>query len=88
MLPGANLSAIARGEELDPFQLYNRRRKAVASGSIAPLSKSVHVQVRFAQVDAVARPPVEIVVRDVVVRVIGDAEPDHLTRIISAVRMA
>ncbi|MBB6262455.1 transposase-like protein, partial [Paenochrobactrum gallinarii] len=36
--PGANVSAIARSEGLDPSQLYGWRRKALASGTIAPLS--------------------------------------------------
>ncbi len=88
LLPGANVASIAGGEGLDPSQLYDWRRKAIASGSIAPLSKSVHAPVRFAQVEAITRPAVEIVVRDVVVRVTGDVEPDQLAKILSAVRKA
>ncbi|TCQ12906.1 hypothetical protein C8J33_1481 [Rhizobium sp. PP-CC-3G-465] len=44
--------------------------------------------VRFARVEPVAASTVEIVVRDVVVRVTGDIEPDHLTKILRAVRRA
>ncbi len=43
--PGANVSAIARAEGLDPSQLYGWRRKAVASGSVAPVVKAADEQV-------------------------------------------
>lgn len=63
MLPGANVSAIARAEGLDPSQLYGWRRKALASGSVVPLSKEANERVSFARVEAVASSPVEIVSR-------------------------
>ncbi len=91
---GANAASIAGGGEgPDPpstllFTHYDWRRKAIASGSIASLSKSVHAPVRFAQVEAITRPAVEIVVCDVVVRVTGDVRPDQLAKILSAVRKA
>lgn len=37
LLPGANVSAIARVAGLDPSQLYGWRRKALASGAVARL---------------------------------------------------
>ncbi|MFC0808520.1 hypothetical protein ACFHWW_24135 [Ensifer sp. P24N7] len=43
---------------------------------------------RFARVEAFASSPVEIVMGDVVVRVAGDIEPDHLAKILRAVRKA
>ena len=88
MLPGANVSAIARAEGLDPSQLYGWRRKALASGSVVPLSKAANERVSFARVEAVASSPVEIVIGDVVVRATGDIEPDHLAKILRAVRKA
>lgn len=88
MLPGANVSAIARAEGLDPSQLYGWRRKALASGSVVPLSEGANEEVRFARVEAFASSPVEIVMGDVVVRVAGDIEPDHLAKILRAVRKA
>lgn len=88
MLPGANVSAIARAEGLDPSQLYGWRRKALASGSVVPLSKEANERVSFARVETVASSPVEIVMGDVVVRVAGDIEPDHLAKILRAVRKA
>jgi transposase len=88
MLPGANVSAIARAEGLDPSQLYGWRRKALASGSVVALSKVAKEKVSFARVEAVASSPVEIVIGDVVVRVAGDIEPDYLGKILRAVRKA
>lgn len=61
MLPGVNVSAIARAEGLDPSQLYGWRHKALASGSVVPLSKEATERVSFARVEAVASSPVEIV---------------------------
>jgi transposase len=87
-LPGANVSAIARAAGLDPSQLYGWRRKALASGAVAPLKEACDQEVRFARVEPVAGSAVEIVVRDVVVRVTGDIDPDHLTKILRAVRRA
>lgn len=86
LVPGANTSAIARAAGLDPSQLYGWRRKALASGSIAPLEKASHEEVRFARVEPVSGAVVEIVVRDVVVRVPVDVDPDHLTKILQVVR--
>jgi transposase len=88
LLPGANVSAIARAAGLDPSQLYGWRRKALASGAVVPLEKAPDEEVRFARVEPIGGPAVEIVVNDVVVRVTGDIEPDHLTKILRAVRRA
>jgi transposase len=88
LLPGANVSAIARGAGLDPSQLYGWRRKALASGAVARLEEAPNEEVRFARVEPVAGSTVEIVVRDIVVRVTADIDPDHLTKILRAVRRA
>ena len=86
--PWANVSAIARAEGLDPSQLYGWRRKAVASGSVAPVVKAADEQVGFARVETVAGSAVEIVIGDVVVRVSGDIETEHLAKVLRAVRKA
>jgi transposase len=86
LLPGANVSAIARAAGLDPSQLYGWRRKAMISGSVVPRAEVANEEVRFARVEPVAGSTVEIVVRDVVVRVTENIEPDHLARILWAVR--
>lgn len=49
LLPGANVSAIARAEGLDPSQLYGWRRKALSSGLIAPLAEAAAKEVKFAK---------------------------------------
>lgn len=52
--PGANVSAIARSHGLDPSQLFAWRRKALASGMVAPLSGARGRVVKFARFEAVA----------------------------------
>ena len=86
-LPGANVSAIARSHRLDPSQLFAWRRKALASGMVAPLSGGGR-EVKFRRFDAVTAEMVEIVVGDVVVRVGSDVEPERLAAVIRAVRQA
>lgn len=88
LLPGANVSAIARAEGLDPSQLCGWRRKALSSGLVAPLTETAKKEVKFARVEPVASSAVEIVLGDVVVRVGGDIESDHLVKILRAVRKA
>lgn len=88
LLPGSNVSAIARSQGLDPSQLYAWRRKALLSGMVAPLTEGTSKEVKFTRVEAVGCASVEIVIGDVVVRVGGDIDPDHLTKIVRAVRQA
>ncbi|WP_337271484.1 transposase [Oryzifoliimicrobium ureilyticus] len=85
--PGANVSAVARSEGLDPSQLYGWRRKALASGVVAPLTEGTGAQ-KFARVETVSKGSVDIVIADMIVRVGGDFEPDHLVRVLRAVRKA
>ena len=87
-LPGANVSAIARSHGLVPSQLFAWRRKALASGLVAPLSGARAQAVKFARFEAVAGEMVEIVVGDVVVRAGSDVEPERLSAVIRAVRQA
>jgi transposase len=86
--PGANVSAIARSHGLDPSQVYAWRRKALASGTVAPLPEAPMKPVRFTRFDAVRSDMVEIVVGDVVVRAGADVDGDNLTKVIRAVRAA
>ena len=87
-LPGANVSAIARSHGLDPSQLFAWRRKALASGMVAPLLGSGGRAVRFTRFDSVTAELVEIVIGDVVVRVGSDVAADRLAAVIRAVRQA
>jgi transposase len=86
--PGANVSAIARSHGLDPSQLFAWRRKALASGLVAPVSGARAQAVKFARFEAVAGEMVEIVVGDVVVRIGGEVEVERLAAVIRAVRQA
>ena len=88
LVAGANVSAIARSNGLDPSQLFAWRRKAKASGAVAPLVGAPSRPVKFARFDAMRSDMVEIVVGDVVVRAGGDVEPDRLADVIRAVRKA
>ncbi|WP_246734771.1 transposase [Rhizobium sp. RHZ02] len=69
--PGANVSAVARAESLDPSQLYGWRRKALASGVVAPLTEGTGKPIKFARVETVSSGSVDIVIADMVVRVGG-----------------
>ncbi len=86
--PRANVSAVTRAHGLDPSQVFAWRRKALASGMVAPLPGARGRAVKFARFEAVAGEMVEIAVGDVVVRVGGDIEPERLAAVIRAVRQA
>jgi transposase len=68
LVVGANVTAIARSNGLDPSQLFAWRRKAKASGMVAPLAAATNQPVKFARFDAMRSDMVEIVIGDVVVR--------------------
>ena len=86
LAPGANVSAIARCNGMDPSQLFAWRRKAIASGVVAGVSKGASDPVKFVRFDATRSDLVEIIIGDVVVRAGGDIEPDRLVEVIRAVR--
>ncbi|MFK4826207.1 transposase [Paenochrobactrum sp. BZR 588] len=86
--PGANVSAIARSEGLDPSQLYGWRRKALASGTIAPLSPGMESSAGFARVETAQNSSIDILVADMVVRVGSTFDPEQLVQILKAVRKA
>jgi len=83
---GANVSAIARSHGLDPSQLFAWRRKALASGLVAPMSGARAQAVKFARFEALPGEMVEIIVGDVVVRIGGEVEAERLAAVIRAVR--
>jgi transposase len=86
--PGANVSAIARSQGLDPSQLYAWRRKGLASGMVSPLTEGASAPVKFTRFDAVSSCVVEIVVGDVVVRAGAAVDADHLAKVLRVVRKA
>ena len=91
LVVGANVSAIARSNGLDPSQLFTWRRKAIATGVLASLAGAPSGPVKFTRFEvfeAVRSDLVEIVIGDVVVRAGGDVEADRLADVIRAVRKA
>ncbi len=88
LVAGANVSAIARSNGLDPSQLFAWRRKAKGSGVMVRLAAAASGPVKFARFEAARSDMVEIVIGDVVVRAGGDVEPNRLADVIRAVRKA
>ena len=93
--PGGTVAEVARAYELDVSQLYAWRRKALSSGTMAPLSvpldgrtMSGSEPVKFTRFEAGGSATVEIVLGDVVVRVSSNVDPEQLVGIIGAVRKA
>lgn len=86
LVPGANVSAIARRVGIAPSQLFTWRRKAVESELSA--SGEDGSAPRFTRFDPVYGSPVEIVVGDLIVRVSGNVDADHLIQVIRAARAA
>jgi transposase len=84
--PGANVSAIARQAGIAPAQLFGWRRKAMQAGVVQ--SDAPEQRLGFVEVTPTSSAMIEIVVADVVVRVGADVDPDHLTKVIRAVRQA
>ena len=87
LVPGANVSAIARGAGMAPSQLFGWRRQARAA---AIRNKAVDSDrpLRFERFAAVSCALVEIVIGEVVLRAGSDVEPDHLANVTRAVRKA
>ncbi|MER8480874.1 transposase [Mesorhizobium sp. M1163] len=86
LVPGANISAIARGVGIASSQLFNWRRKAL--GKDLPASGGDDPALQFTRFEPLYSAPVEIVVGDLIVRVGSSVDADHLARVIRAVRAA
>ena len=88
LVPGANVSAIARGVGMAPSQLFGWRRQArVARAAIRNEAVDAGRPMRFERFAAVSR-ALEIVIGEVVLRAGSDVEPNHLANVIRAVRKA
>lgn len=93
MLPGANISAVARAHGLRPQQLFTWRRKAMRSGTVATLpARPVSESQSFASVELSpgdgALAGLEIVIGEATIRVGGFVAPALLVEAIRAVRSA
>ena len=94
LVPGANVSAIARRAGMAPSQLFGWRRQALASGALASgavapgAEAGVGRPMTFTRFEAMRSAMVEIIVGDVVVRAGHDVDAAHLTAVLRAVRQA
>jgi transposase len=94
MLPGANVSAVARSHGLNPQQLFAWRRKAIRSGAVAMLPARPEVatqsfaSVEMAPGDGVPGGGIEIVIGDATIRAGSSVAPTLLAQAIRAVRSA
>jgi transposase len=86
LVPSAYVSAIAREARMAPSQLFGWRRKAL--GKELPASEDNVPAVQFTRFEAAYGAANEIVVGDLIVRVGGKMDPDHLARVIRAARTA
>nr|WP_249816953.1 transposase [Bradyrhizobium sp. 160] len=88
LVGGANVSAIARSNGLDPSQLFAWRRKAKASGVVVPLAAASSKPVKFARFEVMRSDMVEIVIGNVVVHAGPDVGADRIVDVMRAVRKA
>ena len=86
LVPGANVSVIARRVGMAPSQLFGWRRQALARGEVSIADGDQPMT--FTRFEAVRSAPVEIVIGDIVVRAGPDVGADHLAAVIRAVRAA
>lgn len=84
--PGANVSAIARQAGMAPAQLFGWRRKAMQAGVVR--GEPHEPRLGFVEVTPASASMIEIAVADAVVRVGADVDPDHLVKVLRAVRQA
>ena len=92
--PGANISAVARGHDVSPQQVFAWRRKAIRSGAIAllperPLAEAQNfARLEVAPDDDPRAGGLEIVIGDATIRVDRDVAPTLLVETIRALRSA
>lgn len=84
MEPGASVSAIAHRIGIHPSQLFCWRRDARTGQG----GSSVPAAVEADSGPICARPVIEVIIGDVVVRAGADTDEAHLSRVIRAVRSA
>jgi transposase len=85
LMPGANVSAIARRTGISPSQLFGWRRQAIHNGTVAPVDAlGVPRPVEIAATSSV----IEIIIDGVVVRAGTRVSDEHLRRVIRVVRSA
>ena len=86
LVPGANVSAIARREGIAPSQLFGWRRQAIRNGTVRP--PETEEGPHFVEVDTAVSSVIEIVLEGAVMRVGSDVPEAQLRRVIRALRSA
>jgi transposase len=87
LAPGANISGVARAHGLRPQQIFSWRRQALRSGLISPLGMAEE-EPAFVAV-TVERPiAIELVVKDVTIRVGTETSAARVMEMIRAARLA
>lgn len=85
LIPGANVSAIARRIGIGPSQLFDWRRKALRKGLISLTTPQSDASIE----DPKPTPAIiEIIVDGVVIRATAAVDEAHLRRVVRAVRSA
>jgi len=82
LVPGANVSAIARRIGVEPSQLFGWRRKARREGAISVLEQQPETAIEGGS------STIEIVIDNVIIRVDESVSEEHLQRVLRAVRAA
>ena len=87
LAPGAIISAVARAYGLRPQQLFTWRRRALMSGQIGRLSPDGAVPA-FVPVEVERSGGLEVIVKDVTIRVGAEASLARLAEVIRVARSA
>jgi transposase len=85
LVPGANVSIIARRIGIEPSQLFGWRRKALHKGSVVVTAPQPEV---YLEDKKTAPPIIEIVVGSIIIRADAAVDETHLRRVLRAVRSA
>jgi transposase len=88
MMPGVNVSALARAHGLSPQQVFGWRRKALADARARTHGPAFAVVTVEAEEETEAGDTVELVIGEVTVRLGPDVTPARITAIVRAIRAA
>ena len=88
MMPGVNVSALARAHGLSPQQVFGWRRKALADVKARAEAPAFAVVAMEAEEDESAGGTIEIMIGEVTLRIGPDVAPARITAIVRAIRVA
>ena len=86
LVPGANVSVIARREGIAPAQLFGWKRLAIRVGLMR--QAEVEEPPHFVEVKSSAHSIIDIIVNGMTIRTLDDTSDAHLQRVIRVVRLA